>query len=356
MQKGFEQGENENTEVFSQAALDEIGAEFNLGTLTFVSTPDSGIMTDNAIVSDEHGNKYFIKQYNEPDLETHASAYAAAETVAAENVVSVSMPLVPESKTYTVEIAGKTVSVFPAITHTPTSVETLEDKVHVMQQIGQELGNIHSVPVENTAGRVEPVFRWGQAAAERRTETIRQILEQIPRGDEASDFDRVALETIALKQSLLDRFSYPSGEMPLAICHGDFHKNNILFDEDMNTIAVCDWDNAGLSHPYVDFLNTYLTEVVSDRIDRPDDCREIGEAFAKAYTQATGAAFDEGELERAFHIIMQERTCSTFPLYQHYMQGDTRNDDRVPRTLERTKKYAEMYEELQELVRKTCLA
>jgi Ser/Thr protein kinase RdoA (MazF antagonist) len=288
---------NKKPEMFSPQELAVVADLYNLGNLTFVRSPDSGIITDNAIVENEEGEQFFIKRYNESDMQEHASAYTAAETVAAQGEASVLMPLVPQTGSYTVELAGKTLSVFPAIEHSPAEFETIEEKLHLLRQMGAQLGKIHGTNLNNVSDRVKPIFRWGEVAAKRRGKTMRDILERIPREDAASEFDRVALEIIELKQSLLERFSYPTDEMSTAICHGDFHKNNILFDEHMDVITVCDWDNAGLSNPYVDFLNTYLSEVVGNQIDSLEiDCTEIAKAFATAYCENTGKPFVADEL------------------------------------------------------------
>jgi aminoglycoside phosphotransferase (APT) family kinase protein len=69
----------------------------------------------------------------------------------------------------------------------------------------------------------------------------------------------------------------------IAICHGDFHGGNILFDG--TTYTIIDWAEVACGAPAGDACRTYMDYYMGSR--------EIAEAYLKKYCAASGLAREE---------------------------------------------------------------
>jgi hypothetical protein len=114
-------------ESFNQDRLDLIAEAYGLGQLKFIASPESGVITENAILEDENGKRYFAKRYQAEDSERHAATYRASEIVATDPRVPVVLPLLPQRGAYTVEIDGTSFSLFDYVEYDSSSVEDFEE-------------------------------------------------------------------------------------------------------------------------------------------------------------------------------------------------------------------------------------
>lgn len=63
-------------------------------------------------------------------------------------------------------------------------------------------------------------------------------------------------EDVAPARNWIDRWErmlQPLAELPPVMTHGDIHETQLIIDDELDLVAVLDWDHAGVAHPTRDF-------------------------------------------------------------------------------------------------------
>ena len=334
-------------EVFNTSKLRLISEAYGIPGLEYVKGPQSGTITDNAILKDGHGHNYFVKLYKDGDPEKHVGSYLAAETIA-DAGIPVQMPAMLLDRSYTAHVQGRSMALFPFVEHRESPPINESEALHLTENMGV-------VPEEESP--IEPIERWSSGAEENRLVRLQEIIEHINNIPNRSSFDELALKASTKKLELLSKLeSSNETPSPMRICHGDFHAHNVLYDDDMNIVAICDWDNAGLANPWVDFFNTFMMQVIGNKLDTFEaERREMAEAFVSSYMKGLGQDEDMSldEIKVGFSTLMRERIGTSWPMYQHYFEGNNRNDDRLEKLYQRAVDYSENYAKIWHFVKNT---
>lgn len=139
--------------------------------------------------------------------------------------------------------------------------------------------------------------------------------------------------------------------MNLGLCHGDYHRHNVLFDEHQQVIGVCDWDNAGLSDTYIDFLDAFRTSVIRSSYDTyRSEQRETARAFIKGYINGKGGTFDGSRLKDAMEVYSRHIVGTAWPMNVHYFNDFTKSDSALDSMHEKATFYAEYQEEVVDFI------
>jgi len=78
--------------------------------------------------------------------------------------------------------------------------------------------------------------------------------------DENSDIlDFLKIKDLAAKINQMNKDLYSER---ITLCHGDFHAENILLDENSNQLILCDWQSVNLNHPASD-IAFFMTKIKS---------------------------------------------------------------------------------------------
>jgi len=340
------------SKVFNEEVLTEIAEVYGLSTLTFTGSPASGIITENAFLEDAAGGKYFAKLYDVDDIERQASTYRVGELAAQNPLLPVVLPLMPRGGSYTVPIRGNSFALFPYVEHDDAPVEDVQIASTLLFNTAEALGRIHSTVIPEQEPYLKPIPRWQEGATIGRIENLKRILEIIDSKTELNDFDVLSRNVAQTKLDYLKNApEAPRVTVPDALCHADFHGANVLHDQNMNIVAICDWDNAGLANPYMDFLNTFYSQVFSSKMfQEPQQKHALAKAFVAGYEAGTGRVLDLQTLQDTFEAFMQERVGTTWPMYQHYIQNDTKNDSRLEWIANRTKEMPKQKTEVWSLI------
>jgi Ser/Thr protein kinase RdoA (MazF antagonist) len=146
---------------------------------------------------------------------------------------------------------------------------------------------------------------------------------------EQSDFDRLAVEHLALRRELLAAHAHrrpPAGRAPrTGWVHGDFHPLNLLYRGD-EPAAIVDWDRLGVQ-PRAEEAVRAAAIFFLDPADGRLDLRKV-RAYARAYRRAAGAT--RHEVAAAVHRVWWERLNDFWMLHWHYGRADRRSDPLFP--------------------------
>ncbi|MCA9362819.1 aminoglycoside phosphotransferase family protein [Candidatus Kaiserbacteria bacterium] len=348
----IEKTTGEKSEEIDESLINTIAAEYNLPDLHFVSMPKEGINSHNMILQKPGGNTYFLKQYREHDAERREDIHRIENYIFEHSTVPVVRPLPNISGEPHTYVKGKMFALFAYIESAEVHNETEEQRLTKVESLAETLGKTHAIPVTEEIKDLDTIDRWDSSDCEKRLRTLEEIEGIIRAKDELDDYDTRSLTIIELKKSLLsEAASSDKQTVNLGLCHGDYHRHNVLFDEHQQVIGVCDWDNAGLSDTYIDFLDAFRTSVIRSSYDTyRSEQRETARAFIKGYINGKGGTFDGSRLKDAMEVYSRHIVGTAWPMNVHYFNDFTKSDSALDSMHEKATFYAEYQEEVVDFI------
>ena len=327
--ESVEKGNKHPELTFNSEQLQTISENYGISSLHFVERPAHGTITNNAIVESDAGERYFIKAYRSEQMYKVATTHRVAEVAAVDPSIPVTLPLVPLTGTYSITVAGCSVILFPLEQGTTTYPSSPEDRHTLITNMATMLGRIHAVPVPTDDTLLKPIERWQPEAREKRVEMLEKVVRWAAEANQ-SEFDTLALKSAQEKLHLLDSLPVVTAtESTQALCHADYHPGNVAHNNDMEVTAIFDWDNAGIADPNIDFLNMLMMNMNNE--NRLAETIQSGllEKMIPSYQESRNTQIDVSTFRDAYCLLLHERVGTAWPMYQHYYNGSTQNDDKV---------------------------
>ncbi|MES2223807.1 MAG: aminoglycoside phosphotransferase family protein [Patescibacteria group bacterium] len=311
-----------------QDLLNHISEVYNLSSLIYVGSSAQGISAHNAIVKTTGGTFFFIKNYKKTDADRRENSEAVEIFVSENSSLPVVLPLKTASNQAHYIIDEKMYAVFPYLEHKEYKPELLEEKIKLAESLGATLGTIHSISMKVPINKsIQPIVSWIVPTKEKSIENLEKIIETINNKKVHDEYDKKALNFVDLKISLLKESSFRGrGATFETICHGDFHKGNILFDEKGSIIGICDWDISGRANPYLEFIRSFNMCVIRRDFEHYQEKGEYSKAFCAGYLKNCGFEFDFNELEYAIEWWYQLTLSISWPMSDHYYLDHTKTD------------------------------
>jgi len=308
--------------------LAEISQEYGLPVLGFIGSPENGISAHNAIVETKDGSTYFIKNYKKTDAERRDNSESVEFFVATNSDIPVVLPLKNINERFHIIINDKMYSVFKNIKHKEYKSVDEINKIKLADNLGLMLGKIHDISNNHSIPEtINTILSWVIEDKEKSILELQKTKVLINSKDKLDEYDERALLLIELKISLLVETNFKKKEKePEVICHGDYHRANILFNDGDDIIGVCDWDISGKSNPYIEFVRSYNMCVIRKDFIHYQEKREFSKAFIRGYINNCNFTFDLLELNYAIESWYQTVISSTFPLSDHYYLNHTKTD------------------------------
>ncbi|MDO9230971.1 MAG: aminoglycoside phosphotransferase family protein [bacterium] len=339
-----------------QLLLDKISKAYNLSKLSFLREPEKGISTKNIIASAEGGKEYFIKRYKKADLDKIENSERSAKFISENSDIPVVLPLKNNKGELHILIDGQQYCVFSYIPNTETRPNYEVERIVYIKNIGEMLGRIHSVfQGASISKTIKPISAWTLDDNMESIAKYEKILELIKNKSDLDEYDKKAIEFINLKISLLKKNEFIRKEkQSVAVCHGDYHGRNILFDEQWKIIGVCDWDMSGIGNPYSEFIRSFNMCIVRRDFDRLEDKKNETKVFLDSYISKCGFEFDISELEYAIEAWYEKLLTSEWPLSDHYYFGHSKTDPSLHSEFNKVIFLQDKRKQLLELI-KSCL-
>lgn len=297
----------------------ELACRYGLADDVSLRRAEGGFISTNYVV-EAAGRKFFLKCYAIGRLSKVQDVHKAKAYFASKGLpVILPIPTIDGSTVMT--IGDKHHALFPFI----------EGGIHFKR------GEMPEAAIRSSAKLLAQLHRTGKECPFVVAETMSYKTkgEFVERADKLialisaikgpSVFDRLALESLLLKKSLVERDYKPLSEIesgePILI-HGDFQEANIFFDQEGSVLKVFDFDKACMSFGArelwraVDFmfLNGFFGK------ERLAQAR----LFISEYRKASG--MDERELALGFQVYYQRVIQSLWIESSHYLEGNTRTD------------------------------
>ncbi|HSX38974.1 MAG TPA: phosphotransferase [Candidatus Saccharimonadales bacterium] len=223
-----------------QQLLEQITQNYKIEPIQSIEPVQVGIMAVNHILHTAN-HKYFLKSYRHATPEAISKVHQVMNYFS-ENGVAAVLPIkLKTGQTYFVH-ENVVNAVFPFVTGQVIKRETLNlDQAKVL---GESLANIHLTTKDGIPTKFKDLvkIKKSQETRAQNNQNIQKIIVDIPN---RTEFDNHMLELVKLKAKLLEQHwdTYSKMELPNnALIHGDFHCENVMFDENKIT-HILDFDN-----------------------------------------------------------------------------------------------------------------
>jgi len=311
-----------------QLILDAISQAYDVPKLSFLKEPEKGISTKNIIASATDGRAYFIKRHKKAEADKIESAEKAAIFVSENSDIPVVLPLKNNSGKFHQTINNQIYSVFPNIPDSGYRPKSSLESIPLAHRLGETLGKIHLASQKNSIPKsIAPVPSWTIKSPEESLLEFKEMKEFIDKKASLDDYDKKALMFIETKTSILKKEIFvEKSKQPLVVCHGDYHKANLLFDDKGEIAGVCDWDVSGTGNPYTDFIRSLKMCVIRRDYNNLKDKKEEIKAFTSGYANSCGFGLNIVEIEYALENWIEKLLISVWPITDHYYLGHTKTD------------------------------
>jgi len=311
----------------NQDILNKISQAYNFSELTYVGSPEEEISSLNAFVKTKEGVDLFIKNYKKGHAEKRDISEIVEHFISQDNSIPVVLPYKNKDGKCHVIIEDEMYSVFPHIINKHNHPGSDAERTILTKSLGTMLGKIHAVSRKFPIPKTITPISWVNKSTVESIDELKKIKEVIILKDIFEDYNQRALSLVELKISLLKESNFHVKENePMVVCHGDYHKANILFDNNKNIIGVCDWDLGGIGNPYSEFVRSFNMCVIRRDFDNLPSKKDFTKSFVDGYVNACGFEFDQAELSYAIESWYQKTISTTWPLSDHYYRSDTRAD------------------------------
>jgi Ser/Thr protein kinase RdoA (MazF antagonist) len=266
------------------------------------------------------GDKYFFKMIPIRHLsdESRIQEICSVYDLMCENDIPVELPI-PNISGQKYSLIGDTFCMLFKMVE-GTKFENLEP--HTIQNAfdssAQNLANIH------LAGSKLPLLNIKKSGAKKIENSFLEKLDEIEQiikvKSTLDSLDVDSLELIKWKRILFAKglFIIPE-EKKTTIIHGDFHRENLLFDTEGNITKIFDWDATVISANSWEVVYAMMKVCFYDKFENYDT--NIAKAFLSQYSNIF--PFSAQDLRDGFHYWMSWECLFIWSLRNHYLHNQS---------------------------------
>lgn len=278
-----------------------------------------GYMSQNFILQND-GTKLFLKQYRFDNLEKIKEIHRAKFFFASGNI-PVILPIQDNEGDYIFDHAGKFYSLFPFVEG--KIIRRADRSQKAFESAGQMLAKIHTLSKNGHPDIVHDQTKgWKKESFLPEAQEIKQKIETIL---VKTDFDKLALDTLQFKIKLVTENSLRYEELNLHndhIIHGDYHGQNIFYDESDEVKYVFDIEKTTVSPRVLEIVRSMDFMCFSNNYESENF--EDANIYLAAYNKIYPITKDE--LERGIKAYYIKKAHSLWIEREHYINNNLRVD------------------------------
>lgn len=303
---------------------------------------ERGSLSENHILSDGE-KKFFLKKYRF-DTPHRIEEIHRAKKYFAEGGIPAILPIsLLDGKTF-FEHSGSYYTLFPFVNGEHREGETLTDTASI--SLGTMLGRIHLRGKQSTL-QINDYFKITDR--EKVFKKMEDILDVIHAKDSLDAFDTLALETIELKKSLLEKNTLSFEDFHLNsdhLIHGDYLVHNVFFDTNQQVQYVFDFEKTGYAPRVFEVFRSMFFSFLTD------DVEEKKLENAKKYLDAYTSVYPMSKEERikGLQLVFLKTINSFWVEGEHYLKNNLRTDPLLFENNKRIKYLSENLETLTEFL------
>lgn len=301
-----------------ESLLLKISQLYELCNLTILERVSKGFLSENYILTDST-KKYFLKKYRF-DNEKRIREIHSVKKYFADGGIPIILPILTHDGASFFANDGNYHALFPFVYG-----RQLEKNIHTKQSIaalGKTLGLIH-LRGKKSDLKIDDFFKaWNK---EDSLNKITVIEKKIQETNLATDFDKLAWQTITLKKRFveLNARTYDSYiNFNDHLLHGDYVDHNVFFNDDDEIIHVFDFEKTGYGPRSYELFRSMIYTLFREKINEETIER------AKIYLDSYLNAYPMSQEERAsgIQIFYLKSIHSLWIESEHYLKNNTRID------------------------------
>jgi len=199
---------------------------------------EKGFLSENYILIDR-SKKYFLKKYRFSKKEKIEEIHSVKKYFASGGI-PVILPLINKEQSTFFTLENKYFALFPFIEGRQLEIGSLTDTA--MMSLGEMLGKIHLLGKEAKLPITEEFKGWDKTKTLKKYNDITFVIKE---QKELSDFDKLALQDLDFRRSLIESNKVNYEDLDLKndhLIHGDYHTDNVFFNEDDHVSFVFDFE------------------------------------------------------------------------------------------------------------------
>lgn len=311
---------------------------YDVEGLRFVSKITEGYLSNNFIL-ESRGKKFFLKQYRYDDLEKIREIHQV-KFFFAKGGIPVILPLSSAANEYIFEFGKKYYSLFPFIAG--RIIRRINRSERAFASAGEMLARIHLLSKDGHPDILHSYFNlWDK---DEFFKELAEIKGKITSLEPATDFDKLAHQAMSYKAELVEKSTISFEDLGLRrdhIIHGDYHGNNIFYDDSDNVQWVFDIEKANIAPrsfeiarcvDFMCFANSFEEENFVD-----------ANCFLAAYSAVY--PIERKELGAGFTAFYLKGIHSLWVEREHYLDKNFRVDHFLESDIEKTRYYTEHLKE-----------
>lgn len=284
-----------------------------------VEKVSGGYLSHNFILRSDT-DKLFLKQYRFDNIKKIQEIHRV-KNFFKEGGIPIILPIRNTDGESIFEDNGKFYALFPFVDG--RIIRRTEKSQKAFASAGEILGRIHILSRDGFPDIIDSYDRqWDKVEFLKKAQSMKKTIEAIP---QKTTFDKLALETINLKIRLAEENDICYEDLALKkdhIIHGDYHGQNIFYDDNDEVQNIFDIEKAELSPralevaraiDYMCFSNEYGTKNFND-------ARNFLSAYREIYP------LDTGELARGVKAYYLKKAHSIWIEEEHYIKNNFRVD------------------------------
>lgn len=279
----------------------------------------TGALSDNYVLTTTDGRKVFLKKYRF-DTEQKIKEIHLAKQYFSDGSIPVILPLCTRTQSTFFFHNTSYYALFSFIGGRHLERGALTTSAII--SMGKMLAKIHIRGRDSTLEIGNKFNPWNKEAFLAKANAV---LEKIPQGKGASDFDILALQNVRLKVKLASQnsTSFESLQLPSDhLLHGDYLDHNVFFDASDNVEYVFDFEKTQYGPRSYELFRSLMYSLLSN--GTADSSIERSKVYLSAYLESYPMSVDE--IERGLKAYYLKSIHSIWTEHEHYVLGNTRPD------------------------------
>lgn len=316
---------------------------FNIGRITYVEPIVQGFLSNNVKVANAT-NEYFLKRYRFTDPARVAEVHVVKQYFY-HHGIPVILPVPTKTNETFIESAGHCYALFPFV-HGRT-IRRAERSVAALQSAATMLALLHAAGLQPDAPRIHDHMKtWNKNDA---IETTNILLKTIARKPSYGPFDELAQRVLRLKHSLVERNDTAFTDLNLrhdCLVHGDYHGNNLFYNESDEVTHVFDWEKTDIAPRVYELIRAM------DFMCLAGEYTAATLRWAQQYVRAYRAALPTADEEIRDGVLTYylKKAHSLWIEKEHYVHGNTRVDGFLAQEEKMLTYYAENWQRVVDII------
>lgn len=317
--------------------LSTVSELYNLSPLNYLEQVSGGFLSENHILADKDGRKYFLKRYRFDDSNKIQEIHSA-KTFFSEKGIPAIMPLLTQSGETFFSYHQGFYALFPFVRG--IQFERGELPKQAIISLGTMMGKVHLAGKQSTL-KISDELK--QREKDKFFEKLATIQEKFRSIALPSEIDNIVKASIDLKQSLVEKYwseknSFSDTRLPNDhLIHGDYYVLNVFFDAQNNVSHVFDYEKTQYAPRSYELFRSLFYSFFGDRIvpKNIEDIKLYFDSYRDVYP------ISDEEVRQGFQSYYIDEIHNLWAQHEHIVKQNKRVSPLVQLNHERVKYVSE---------------